>query len=786
MPLYTINQAAKTIGVNPKTLRRWEENNKITPQRTLGNQRRYSQIHLNQLQAIKSGVSLQPSIQLDKILNLDQTAQKLGVSPATVQRWTKEGKLGLKVNNQLEPGYSQNQLNHWLKANQPQPLKLLPAPKLLPRPKTPFPWLTYSTAASLFLSLSLIAYLYLNRSIKPTSPSIQQLEIQPDVQVAIPNVANFLNGRITVGSDTGDLSYLDQKGNLFVKNSALIQGGLHTNNLQLIPSEKPDNQLGRQYVDQTTGNLMYFDGLEWITLNKSNLASASATLTSLTSSASALILPYTVLGGADQEIITINDNSAYPILISQPTKISANLYAAKFIDSDAETYFIDPSNTNLSLSVAGNATISATLTFSKNGEYITNTLDNYLLFSGGFGINGATTYGFSSEAKLRAKQGQFDDELITDNIQIFDNTIKATNNDGLKLLDNDGYGITIADGGTVSINGAVLNVPDYVFEPDYPLLSPIDLQTFITTYHHLPGVPDAQTIQTNGLNLSAIILALLQKTEENVLYILDLNRRIDSLEQKIISPLVASVAPNPPLAATPINSSIIQELREKIATLTPSPSPSPQLPELTASTSAALTELNTPLASSSGNISLDNLEAKTGFFSDYLAVLGTAAITDLTITNNLSLISLTSPTGAINFLANLNINGNVNISGALVASQISNPPNLPLEIKIATDSAMLIYQDINRPIATFSGQIAQFDQLKLNSSGIATISAGANQVIIPTEKLSPESQIILTFSSDYKPATKYWVTQDLIKKAFTIFVNYPVNNDSSLNWLIIN
>ena len=38
----SINEAAELLGISTKTLRRWEEKGLISPQRTVGNQRRYS------------------------------------------------------------------------------------------------------------------------------------------------------------------------------------------------------------------------------------------------------------------------------------------------------------------------------------------------------------------------------------------------------------------------------------------------------------------------------------------------------------------------------------------------------------------------------------------------------------------------------------------------------------------------------------------------------------------------------------------------------------------------
>ena len=101
--VYTIKGAAQALGIHPKTLRRWEEKGKFIPSRTLGNQRRFSDKDLNLLAKVKAGepIPLAPP----KILTLEQTAAKLHVSTATVQRWTKEGKLKIRVNDQLQPGY---------------------------------------------------------------------------------------------------------------------------------------------------------------------------------------------------------------------------------------------------------------------------------------------------------------------------------------------------------------------------------------------------------------------------------------------------------------------------------------------------------------------------------------------------------------------------------------------------------------------------------------------------------------------------------------------------------
>ncbi len=82
-------------------------------------------------------------------------------------------------------------------------------------------------------------------------------------------------------------------------------------------------------------------------------------------------------------------------------------------------------------------------------------------------------------------------------------------------------------------NGTTLAVPDYVFQPNYNLMPLADLQTYINTNSHLPGVPSEADIQKNGLNTGSMILDLLQSTEENVLYILGNHNDIQTLAQLV-------------------------------------------------------------------------------------------------------------------------------------------------------------------------------------------------------------------------------------------------------------
>jgi hypothetical protein len=80
--------------------------------------------------------------------------------------------------------------------------------------------------------------------------------------------------------------------------------------------------------------------------------------------------------------------------------------------------------------------------------------------------------------------------------------------------------LVITPDGKVQVNGQNLNVPDYVFEDDYPLMPLDELQSFIDVNGHLPGIAPAHEVNANGLDLAGSQMDLLQKVEELTLYTL--------------------------------------------------------------------------------------------------------------------------------------------------------------------------------------------------------------------------------------------------------------------------
>ncbi|ELR68658.1 hypothetical protein C900_00169 [Fulvivirga imtechensis AK7] len=74
--------------------------------------------------------------------------------------------------------------------------------------------------------------------------------------------------------------------------------------------------------------------------------------------------------------------------------------------------------------------------------------------------------------------------------------------------------------------------PDYVFEENYNLTPLQDLEIYLKENKHLPGIPDAKTVEEEGVKLGEMNAKLLEKVEELTLYIIELEKRIKSLENK--------------------------------------------------------------------------------------------------------------------------------------------------------------------------------------------------------------------------------------------------------------
>ncbi len=74
--------------------------------------------------------------------------------------------------------------------------------------------------------------------------------------------------------------------------------------------------------------------------------------------------------------------------------------------------------------------------------------------------------------------------------------------------------------------------PDYVFDDKYKLKSLVDVEKFIAKNKHLPNIPSAAEVEKNGIEVGDMQKKMMEKIEELTLYIIDLQKQVDTLKQK--------------------------------------------------------------------------------------------------------------------------------------------------------------------------------------------------------------------------------------------------------------
>jgi hypothetical protein len=105
----------------------------------------------------------------------------------------------------------------------------------------------------------------------------------------------------------------------------------------------------------------------------------------------------------------------------------------------------------------------------------------------------------------------------------------ASINNGLTV----GSGDVVISNGKLQVKNWTVEAPDYVFNKDYKLPSLKDVEKKITAEKHLPGVPSAAEMKKNGMDMAKMNMTLLKKVEELTLYVIEQNKKIESLEKRV-------------------------------------------------------------------------------------------------------------------------------------------------------------------------------------------------------------------------------------------------------------
>ena len=86
----------------------------------------------------------------------------------------------------------------------------------------------------------------------------------------------------------------------------------------------------------------------------------------------------------------------------------------------------------------------------------------------------------------------------------------------------------------VKINTSSNYWPDYVFSPNYKLMSLNELEEYILNNKHLPGIISAAEVKKQGdVDIGEMNLKLLEKIEELTIYIIELQKQVEMQQIEI-------------------------------------------------------------------------------------------------------------------------------------------------------------------------------------------------------------------------------------------------------------
>jgi hypothetical protein len=163
--------------------------------------------------------------------------------------------------------------------------------------------------------------------------------------------------------------------------------------------------------------------------------------------------------------------------------------------------------------------------------------------------------GATNNMPLRITNDTYNDWVLqkrrSDNTQLFG--IKETGSNGsMSIVTNNLDRLIVTNEGTVGIgtnmpnstyaldvNGIICanevkvtldHFADFVFDSEYNLPKLNDVHSYIKANGHLPNIPSAREVKTNGIGLAEMQVKLLQKVEELTLYVIEQQKRIEELE----------------------------------------------------------------------------------------------------------------------------------------------------------------------------------------------------------------------------------------------------------------
>jgi titin len=236
--------------------------------------------------------------------------------------------------------------------------------------------------------------------------------------------------------------------------------------------------------------------------------------------------------------INANGNSGYTSIVSATTLIAVPAAPTALIASAM-------SSTSINLSWTDNSSNETEFEIERsetsgNGFALVGTSEaNVLVYVDSTLISGITYY-YRVRATNSGGASNYTTEVNATTLPLAGGTQLC---DNIFCDGNGGVGIgtpTVPAGYKMAVKGKIMaegvkvaletEWPDYVFEKDYHLADIGALKKYIAENGHLPNLPAAKTVATEGIDVAQINVSLLEKIEELSLYLIKMEERIKILE----------------------------------------------------------------------------------------------------------------------------------------------------------------------------------------------------------------------------------------------------------------
>lgn len=170
-------------------------------------------------------------------------------------------------------------------------------------------------------------------------------------------------------------------------------------------------------------------------------------------------------------------------------------------------------------------------------SFITNNAEKLVIKADGrIGVGKTPTFAFDVNGAINASSINLNGQPIT-LTQWINNGSNINFSAGMVSIGTTRtpLGYRLAVGGKIISEEVVVRIqanwPDYVFANDYKLPPLAEVEKFVRVNKHLPDVPTAAQVSDNGIAIGELNTILMQKVEELTLYLIEQEKRIQTLEK---------------------------------------------------------------------------------------------------------------------------------------------------------------------------------------------------------------------------------------------------------------